>query len=326
MLSKNTVLDLWHEFENVPFVERSDCEQFLDAPEGFLGFPYGTTKATIWDWFDKAFQPWGGLPELLENDPQPERKFQVQTPAGIIECYAKYDTDTPGDYPGVYIDVRSSRKQLSNEQVGDLAAAVEYDSTTGNLQTVVYELGGREEPSHIEVYSCKKKTFTTEEKLLRDYELFKLRWMLGQDLTWNDIFNLLNHYIEDANIQADAEGVTLGKYILDQSRSAHQGFQEYLEERGFGGMLWPCYDEWLETEAGYSNLTFGKFAKMAKSKGGYMDVYAFGDNKRCLTPDDVPESAIVLCYNRCGGNYDVAVRFPLHSSSDANKASEEQMS
>ena len=107
MLSKNTVLDLWHEFENVPFVERSDCEQFLDAPEGFLGFPYGTTKATIWDWFDKAFQPWGGLPELLENDPQPERKFQVQTPAGIIECYAKYDTDTPGDYPGLYIDIRA---------------------------------------------------------------------------------------------------------------------------------------------------------------------------------------------------------------------------
>jgi len=157
MLNRNTIIDLWHEFEDVPFVERADCEQYLDLPEGFMGFPWGTTKQTIWDWFDKAYQPWGGLTELLEGNPQPERKFQIKTPAGVIECYSKHQgVDSDMDYPGVYIDIRYNRMQLADKQLGEMVACIELDSATGNMQTCVYK-PGQDEPSHVEVYDTNAK-------------------------------------------------------------------------------------------------------------------------------------------------------------------------
>lgn len=150
MLSKNTIINLWHELEDTPFIERPDCEQILDTPDGFMGFPYGTTKGEIWDWFDKAYKPWGGL-EALMDDPQPERKFQVKTPVGIIECYAKHEVDSDADYPGVFVDIRRTPDQLSGKAIGDLAACVEYDSGSGHLQTCVYQMF-QDEPVAVEVY------------------------------------------------------------------------------------------------------------------------------------------------------------------------------
>lgn len=150
MLNKNTIIDLWRALEDTPFIERPDCEQILDAPDGFLGFPWGTEKRKIWDLFDRLYAPWGGITALLEDDPQPERKFQVDTPSGILEVYAKYEGDNPKDFPGVYIDLRYTKEQLRGDEVGDLVCCVEYDSCANRIQTCVYQ-PGRDEPTCVEV-------------------------------------------------------------------------------------------------------------------------------------------------------------------------------
>ena len=156
-LSKNTVIDLWHALEDTPFIERGDGEQVLDAKDGFMGFPWGTIKNDIWEWFDRNFKQWGGLRALLEDDPQPERKFQVRTPAGVIECYAKHEKDSVADFPGVYVDIRYTKRQMAGKQIGDLAAVVEYDSCTGNVQTVTYQ-PEKDEPVNVEVYDYKQES------------------------------------------------------------------------------------------------------------------------------------------------------------------------
>ena len=150
MLSKNTILDLWSELGDIPTSINSNAETVVDAE--FLGWPVGTNVEEIWHWFDEQFKDYGGVYALMYENPQPERKFQVETPAGIIECYTKHEKDNADDYPGVYIDVRHTAKQLAGVDVGDLAAVVEYESANGYIQTVAYELE-REEPAHIEAYT-----------------------------------------------------------------------------------------------------------------------------------------------------------------------------
>ena len=148
-LSKNTVIELWGELANIPTVMNGDMQTVID--EDFLGWPAGTDVEEIWHFFDDQFADYGGVHVLMYEDPQPERKFRVYTPAGVIECYSKHEKDSDADFPGVYVDIRYTKKQLAEKQIGDLAAVVEYDSCTGNFQTVSYR-PCQDEPASVEVY------------------------------------------------------------------------------------------------------------------------------------------------------------------------------
>lgn len=148
-MKKNTVLDLWDALSDIPTIINDEYATVID--EDFLGWTIGTNVEDIWHWFDDQFAEFGGVHTLMYDNPQPDRKFQVETPAGIIECYAKHEKDTAADFPGVYIDVRRTPKQLSGKQIGDLAACVEYDSATGHLQNVSYQMDF-DDPVNIEVY------------------------------------------------------------------------------------------------------------------------------------------------------------------------------
>ena len=148
MLSKNTVIELWHELEDVPFVENPYGQQFLDVQDGWLGFPWGTTKEQIWSWFNNQFAEWGGLDALLYDNPQPDRKFRVETPDGILEVYAKHEgIDCEEDYPGVYVDLCTIEEQKAGKVVGELVCCVEYDSGNHRLQIVPYADLTADEPS-----------------------------------------------------------------------------------------------------------------------------------------------------------------------------------
>lgn len=148
-LSKNTVIDLWNSLADIPTVMEKDMTTVIN--EDFLGWPAGTDVETIWHFFDDQFAEFGGVYALMYENPKPERKFQIHTPAGIIEVYAKHEGDSPEDYPGVFVDLRRTDSQLSGEEIGDIAACVEYDSGSHMLQTVVYQML-QEEPTHIEIY------------------------------------------------------------------------------------------------------------------------------------------------------------------------------
>lgn len=69
-----------------------------------------------------------------------ERDFCVDTPLGTLHVYAKHSiTDSPADYPGVYVDlVRSGRDP-------EMLACVEYDSGDGTMLTTSYDVG-RDDP------------------------------------------------------------------------------------------------------------------------------------------------------------------------------------
>lgn len=149
MLNKNTILDLWSALGDTP---TNTVEGIVVIDEPFISWQAGTPVETIWRWFDDQFADYGGVHVLMYDNPQPERKFQVVTPGGVIECYSKHEgVDSGEDFPGVYVDIRRNQAQLEGKEIGDMACCVEYDSCSKHLQTVVYQLL-QDEPTHVEVY------------------------------------------------------------------------------------------------------------------------------------------------------------------------------
>ena len=62
-----------------------------------------------------------------------KRQFYIDTPLGKLKVYAKAETDTSEEFPGVYIDL------VTDEfPEGDMVACVEYDSDFRRLQACVY--------------------------------------------------------------------------------------------------------------------------------------------------------------------------------------------
>lgn len=62
------------------------------------------------------------------------REFTVATPKGWLKAHAKYATDAPEDYPGVYIDI-------IQPDGDDLLCCVEYDSLADGIYCRVYAEG-----------------------------------------------------------------------------------------------------------------------------------------------------------------------------------------
>ena len=150
-LSKNTVIELWHELANIPTVMNGAMATVID--EDYLGWQAGTDVEEIWHWFDDQFADFGGVHVLMYENPQPTRKFQVQTPAGIIEVYAKHEgVDSEQDYPGVYVDFRHNREQLAGKELGDMIGCVEYNSCKDMMQVEVYASLEKEEPTFSEFW------------------------------------------------------------------------------------------------------------------------------------------------------------------------------
>lgn len=64
------------------------------------------------------------------------------------------------------------------------------------------------------------------------YERFKLHWMIHHGYTIHDLLDKYSEYWGE--VEADEEGMC--------------DFWDFLEETGFGGELWPCFNEFLDTE------------------------------------------------------------------------------
>lgn len=69
-------------------------------------------------------------------------------------------------------------------------------------------------------------------KIMRQrYELFKLEWMISHGYTLQDLIDELNC----------CEG-------FDTDKALHFIYNDWENNVGFGGSIWPCYQEWLECE------------------------------------------------------------------------------
>lgn len=303
-LSKNTVIELWHELANVPTVMNGEMATVID--EDFLGWPAGTDVEEIWHFFDDQFADYGGVHVLMYEDPQPERKFRVSTPEGIIECYAKHEKDSDADYPGVYVDIRYTKKQLEEKQIGDMAAVVEYDSGTGNFQTVTYR-PGQDEPVCVEVYDREEESVELKD-IEAAYARFKIEWMLSHGIKMEDICKLVQEYIEDAKIASEISEQPMDAVFGSHDESISNDFNAYLEEHGFGGMLWPCFEEWLESGECPLAMTYGAFFEKYKYDICFLDVYDENGNE--IDDPEVPLNSVVMSFSRLGGNFEVTVRLP----------------
>ena len=76
----------------------------------------------------------------------------------------------------------------------------------------------------------------------REYQKFKLQWMLDHDISLQDLMKEFSSFITEICEDARETGEDLEELLNSSS------FEDHLEERGFGGMLWPCYEEWLDCE------------------------------------------------------------------------------
>lgn len=81
------------------------------------------------------------------------------------------------------------------------------------------------------------------EALKRDaYEKFKLQWTISHGITFKDILAAFSEFITGICVEAKECNDDVEE-VLNNS-----DFGDWLEERGFRGQLWPCYEEWAETE------------------------------------------------------------------------------
>lgn len=74
------------------------------------------------------------------------------------------------------------------------------------------------------------------------YERFKLHWMMDHGITLQTITSAFSDFITELCAEADETGKDLGMMLN------HSFFEDWLEEHGFEGMLWPCFDEFCENE------------------------------------------------------------------------------
>lgn len=68
------------------------------------------------------------------------------------------------------------------------------------------------------------KVKTTKEM----YESYKMLWMISHEITMEEISLMAEQWKADY----EYEGT----------------FEEYLEEFGFGGEIWPCFEEFIESD------------------------------------------------------------------------------
>lgn len=67
---------------------------------------------------------------------------------------------------------------------------------------------------------------------MQEYELFKLEWMISHGFTLKDLMSELAVTWENSDWDGDLPSI----------------FMDWEYDSGFGGTIWPCFEEWLECE------------------------------------------------------------------------------
>lgn len=71
--------------------------------------------------------------------------------------------------------------------------------------------------------------------LIREYDIFKLQWMLNHGYTLRELINSLALYISEDSEEYDQDDLT-------------QFFDEWELDVGFNGEIYPCFHEWLHND------------------------------------------------------------------------------
>lgn len=147
---------------------------------------------------------------IVFDKPKAGREFYVNTPNGKLKVYAKHDTDTPEDFPGVFVDLVTPACPE-----GDMLACVEYDSSDKLLQTCVYQPGF---DSPVEVVKHKKpnqaRIETDENEKLHYYDKNGNEIYHGMTVRFDDDTETIVYRSDDDKIGVDVTNpvlIELGK-------------------------------------------------------------------------------------------------------------------
>lgn len=77
---------------------------------------------------------------------------------------------------------------------------------------------------------------TVDEIRTKAYEAFQMYWMLTHGITISDISK------------------AVGEYLTETGGNPEIPFSAFLEEVGFVGAIWPCFEEFLDNEFRNSDL------------------------------------------------------------------------
>lgn len=231
MLCKNTLIDLWSMLGDVPTVINDEMKTVID--DDFLGWPAGTEVETVWHWFDAQFAAFGGVHVLMYDHPEPDLKFQVYTPAGILEVsYEDWGNDEKGQplYPGV--EIRLIRPK--EENLYDLICRVEYDEPI--IQTLCY-VPDQDEPISIRSYDvC--RTYADFLKLYQG----QWRSLMVRDQEGNEIPAEMN-IPDDARILEWSRSQGEYDVTLDIDQVSPMTFGTFLAKYGNEIVTLDAYDE-----------------------------------------------------------------------------------
>ena len=119
---------------------------------------------------------------IVFDKPKVGREFYVDTPKGKLKVYAKHDTDTPEDFPGVFVDLVTPACPE-----GDMLACVEYNSSDGDLMTTVYQ-PGEDEPCEIVHHEIpnRARIETGPDGKLRYYDKNGTEILRGMKIRWDN--------------------------------------------------------------------------------------------------------------------------------------------
>ena len=84
-----------------------------------------------------------------------------------------------------------------------------------------------------------KKEGTSKVDFEKEYERFKLRWMLDHGFTLKDLIQELDKLREESDPDESLESI----------------FADWEFNCGFGSEIWPCFQEYLECEGAEQSIT-----------------------------------------------------------------------
>lgn len=115
--------------------------------------------------------------------------------------------------------------ELYGNTVGDVIASVIMKALEMNEPVNKDTFIIAETESPLSVYSDEELA-----QLHTKYEKFKLQWMVDHGYTVESLV------------------ASLAAYLEDSGEPLYETYQMWEQDAGFGGEIWPCFDEWLENE------------------------------------------------------------------------------
>lgn len=148
---------------------------------------------------------------VLSTDTEAKREFFVDTPLGKLHVYAKHETDSPEDFPGVFVDLITPAYPE-----GDCLVCTEYESCNKLIQTCVYQ-PNEDEPVEVIIHDEPNlaRIAYDENGKLHYYDKFGAEIFSGMVIAFDDGREETVYQTDDGRLGIDATN----KALIEKGRA-----------------------------------------------------------------------------------------------------------